>query len=398
MRVLVATDQWFPEAAGGSARVAAETSRRLARSGHEVTVLAPRAEGQPAQIRDGLLTLHRTLARTPIPQTLTDPVETRRHARALAGSFDIVLAHQVTTAVGLRGAHPKTPLALVYHASALRELRFLRSRLPSFPRRFVAYARELPLLVAERAAVRRAAAILVLSDFSRSLVAADHAEHRGRVVRVRGGVDADFFTPCDGAERARRPEGAPPGRRLLVTARRLEPRMGLEQLLHAVAALRSSHDVALALVGAGMLERRLRGLASTLGVMDRVAFLGRAADDELRDWYRAADLFVLPTLAYEGFGMVTVEALACGTPVVGTPVGATPELLRPLDPRLVARDVSPEAIAEAIGAALTWVDDDVRTRCREYAVREFAWTTVMEGWENALAAAAARPRPPTQVG
>ena len=398
MRVLVATDQWFPEAAGGSARVAAETSRRLARRGHEVTVLAPRADGRPVQVSDGLLTLHRALARTPIPQTLTDVVETRRHARGLSGSFDVVVAHQVTTAVGLRGAHPTTPLALVYHASALRELRFLRSRLPISPRRLVAYPRELPLLVTERAAVRRAAAILVLSDFSRSLVATDHAEHLGRVVRVRGGVDTDFFTPGEGAEPAGRPERAPCGRRLLVTARRLEPRMGLEQLLHAVAALRRSHDVALALVGAGMLERRLRELASALGITDGVAFLGRAADDELREWYRAADLFVLPTLAYEGFGMVTVEALACGTPVIGTPVGATPELLRPLDPRLVARDVSPEAIADAIGDALTWVDDDVRKRCREYAVRDFAWTNVMEGWENALAATAARRRPPPQVG
>ena len=59
-----------------------------------------------------------------------------------------------------------------------------------------------------------------------------------------------------------------------------------------------------------------------------------------------------PVFALEGFGLVTVEALACGTPVLGTPVGATPELLKPLDPALLARDASTEALAEGILAFL----------------------------------------------
>ena len=81
-------------------------------------------------------------------------------------------------------------------------------------------------------------------------------------------------------------------------------------------------------------------------------------ESELRDWYRAADLVVLPTVAYEGFGMVTAEALATGTPVVGTPVGATPELLEPLDPRLVAAGSDPDALAAAIRNAFTFADTE----------------------------------------
>jgi glycosyltransferase involved in cell wall biosynthesis len=112
--------------------------------------------------------------------------------------------------------------------------------------------------------------------------------------------------------------------------------------------------------------------------------VGRVSEDELRDWYRAADLFVLPTVAYEGFGMVTLEALASGTPVVGTKAGATPELLEPLEPRLVAEGSDPESLALAIGEALTFSDDDLRRRSREYAVARFDWERVTRVWEEAL--------------
>jgi glycosyltransferase involved in cell wall biosynthesis len=115
-----------------------------------------------------------------------------------------------------------------------------------------------------------------------------------------------------------------------------------------------------------------------------VSFPGRVSENDLRDWYRAADVFVLPTIAYEGFGMVTVEALASGTPVVGTPVGATPELLEPLEPRLVAGGDDPPSLAAAIGDALGLADADFRSRCRDYAVRRFDWDGVMVGWEETL--------------
>jgi glycosyltransferase involved in cell wall biosynthesis len=82
--------------------------------------------------------------------------------------------------------------------------------------------------------------------------------------------------------------------------------------------------------------------------------------------------------------MVTAEALACGTPVVGTPVGATPELLRPLDPHLVASGTDSVSLARAVSGALERATPDFRHRCREYAVERFAWGHVISAWENAL--------------
>ena len=171
-------------------------------------------------------------------------------------------------------------------------------------------------------------------------------------------------------------------RDLLLTVRRLEPRMGLEQLLRAVALL--PDRPILTVVGGGTLDESLRRLASELGLSESVRFTGRVADDVLRDWYRAADLFVLPTVAYEGFGMATAEALASGTPVVGTPVGATPELLEPLDPRLVARGTDPEALAAGITVGIELARSELRDRCRPYACEQFGWGPVMVGWEREL--------------
>jgi glycosyltransferase involved in cell wall biosynthesis len=174
-------------------------------------------------------------------------------------------------------------------------------------------------------------------------------------------------------------------RPLLVTVRRAEPRMGIEQLLRAMPMIVANEDLCLAVVGGGLLTNEHLRLSSQLGLDGRVRFVGRVSEEDLLDWYRAADLFVLPTVAYEGFGMVTVEALASGTPVVGTPAGATSELLEPLDPRLVAGGSDPESLASAIGDALVFSNDDLQARCRGYALARFGWDGVMRMWEEELA-------------
>lgn len=392
LRILVATDQWFPDFAGGAARVAAETARRLAERGHAVRVLAPRSDEGPAEEADGMFTLERAIPRRAVPQTLSDPVWTARCAERLEpASFDLLLAHQVTTAVGLRAAFPDHPLALVYHASALRELRFLRAQLAWGRRRIGTYALAPALALLERRGLGAATAVLVLSEFSRSLVTADHPGVAPRVVGVRAGTDVESFSPGDGAAAARRRLGIPRRTTLLLTVRRLEPRMGLEQLLEAFRSLTGPPERLLAVAGTGSLERLLHETARRFGLDERVRFLGRIDESALRDWYRAADLFVLPTVAYEGFGLATAEALASGTPVVGTPVGATPELLRRLDPGLVAAAANADALRAAIERSLRRTCPAFRMRCREHACAHLSWGTAISDWESALAALAPRP-------
>ena len=393
MRILVATDQWFPDFHGGSARVATETARRLAERGHEVVVLAPRVAGEPERFTSGTLTLMRTLPRTIVPQTITDVVATARRARSLEGSFDVVVGHQGTTATGLARACRKTPLVRVFHASGAREARFLRAQ-RSAGRETLSAAVLGPLLsVLERASVGAAAGIVVLSEFSRSLLLEDYPAAAGRVLLAVGGVDTDAFAPRDRAA-ARQRLGLDRDETVVFTLRRLEPRMGLEELLRATARVLARRRLRLVIAGTGFLAAHLGDVARELGIAERVGFAGRVPDDRLPDWYSAADLVAMPTVAYEGFGLVTAEALACGTPVVGTRVGATPELLEPLEPRLLAPGPDPETLAAALERGLDLAGPELRVRCREHALTRLSWASAIDSWERALEETAARRRTP----
>jgi glycosyltransferase involved in cell wall biosynthesis len=382
MRILIAAGEWFPDRAGGYARVVSETARRLAERGHEVTALVPSFEGAPSVASEGSLTVRRQLRRGLLPVTFTDVIGTRRRVRSLAAlRFDLFVAHGPTNGFGLVAGRLDGPVVLVYHSSPAREARFARTRLPLGRKRFSAIALAPPLALYERATVARADQILVLSEYSRRLLVGDHPRAAAKVRSLSGGVDTAAFSPANqGAARERL--GIPARRRLLVTVRRLEPRMGIEELLRALCRL--ARTIHLAVVGEGMLATALRRLTEELGIADRVHFVGLVSDPELVDWYRAADIFVLPTIAYEGFGLVTAEALACGTPVVGTPIGATPELLTPLDPRLVASAPDEEALASAVGDALAFAGPELRARCRRYACERFSWESVLPAWEEAL--------------
>jgi glycosyltransferase involved in cell wall biosynthesis len=172
---------------------------------------------------------------------------------------------------------------------------------------------------------------------------------------------------------------------LLLTVRDLEQRMGIDTLLEALTRLPKDRPFYCLIGGTGPLRGFLEKLCERLGLAQRVRFLGYVQEDQLPLYYQAADVFVLPTRAHEGFGLVTVEALACGTPVVGTPAGATPEILTPLNPRLLAPSCEASSLASTLEAALPLVgDEDFRRRCRSYAETNYSWDLHTELLEREL--------------
>jgi glycosyltransferase involved in cell wall biosynthesis len=378
---------------GGVARVATDTAVRLASGGHDVVVLAPEHETRPRLERDDGLALHRVLPRGRLPQTLTDPPLTRRAARALADRrFDVMVAHNSTTGFGLLRARVDAPLVQVFHADAVAESAYWRSVSRVGPTWLARLALEQPLRYFARSSLRGAASVVVLSEYSRRLLAALDPGIASAAITVLGAVDTDRFVP-DCRDDARAELGIPPDSRVVLTVRRLVPRMGVSELLAATALLKDLEDLHLIVAGSGELEGELHKRCRELGIVSHVRILGRVSDDDLRLWYRAADLFVLPSQAHEGFGLVTAEALASGTPVVGTPVGATPDLLTPLEPRLVANGTDANALAEVIRAGLELANPALRSRCRTYAEERLSWRAAMPKWEAVLRAATSGDRP-----
>jgi glycosyltransferase involved in cell wall biosynthesis len=226
----------------------------------------------------------------------------------------------------------------------------------------------LPLLVRYRLrrpqlrfALRHAPRIIAVSgSLKEDAVRLGIAPDRVRV--IENGINPELFRPLDRIE-ARRSLGLPEDGPLLVSVGTLSPRKGFHLVMEAMAALRS--DLRFAIVGGdgaeGAMEAELRSLAARLGLEDRVIFAGPRSRAELAAWYSAADVFVLAS-GHEGCPNVVLEALACGTPVVATPVGNVAELLTP-EVGIVAERQVPE-LAAAIEKALArdWDRQAVRAR------------------------------------
>lgn len=208
---------------------------------------------------------------------------------------------------------------------------------------------------------RAARVIAVASSLQEDAVRLGIPRERVRV--IENGIDPDVFRPLDRAE-ARRSLGLPEAGPLLVSVGTLAPRKGFHLVMEAMDRLRERWpDLRFAVVGGagaeGAMEKELRGLAARLGLADRVVFAGPRPRTDLAAWYSAADAFVLAS-AHEGCPNVVLEALACGTPVIATPVGNVPELVAPEAGRVVERAVGP--LAEAIDAVLSSPWDRERIR------------------------------------
>lgn len=388
MKLLVLTEQWFPDYAGGTARVATDTARLFADRGHAVDVIAPCVSGHETVSRSGSLTLYRAVPRGLLPQSYTDPLWLRRNFRSLVAQRrpDVVVAHSASAVWAMRGSG--IPCAYVFHASPFREARFRRARgvTPFESARSIAV--EPGLWWRERIAAGEADRILVLSEFSRGLLAEDYSGAvRDKTVVVGGGVDLERYRPAGDRDDLRRRLGIAQDESIILTVRRLVNRMGVDVLIDAFRDLaqRTTRRMRLVIIGSGEMRPELERRASDMG--DAVSFLGRVDDEAVLEWYQAADVFALPTVAYEGFGMVTAEALACGTPVVGTRVGATAEILASLDDGLLASAPEPTSFAEALERTL---QQQVPTRdaCRQYCEQRFSWATVIRRWEEEIGAAA----------
>jgi glycosyltransferase involved in cell wall biosynthesis len=261
-----------------------------------------------------------------------------------------------------------------FHAPVWRELLDERQNTYHLPSALERPA-VIGLRVAERLVVARAQRTFVLSEFMRGHLAELSPRGAARAERLAGGVDLSKFAPSSDVVRAG--VEAP----MLFTARRLTPRTGVDRLLRALPAILAEHPATqLVIAGVGEMEQRLRELTTELGLAAHVRFVGGLSDPELVGCYRRATLVVMPSVRLEGFGLSIAEALACETPVVGTPVGAVPELLGGLDPALLAADSSPDALAATVNALL-----GQPSRLREAGRGGRALVAPAMGWETVAA-------------
>lgn len=200
-----------------------------------------------------------------------------------------------------------------------------------------------------RPVLRAARRILVVSEDLGRVAVEGYGADPARIRTVPNGCDAAIFHPQDRAD-ARTALGLPGDARVIAYVGRLVPEKGLRELLDAVDALVASDpSIVLALIGEGPMRAEIESRIAALPA-GRVHLAGAQPPREVARWMAAADVVTLPSYS-EGHPNVLVEALACGRPVVATPVGGIPEVVDAASGLLVpARDAA--ALAAGLGEAL----------------------------------------------
>jgi len=196
------------------------------------------------------------------------------------------------------------------------------------------------------------------------------------------GVDIDFFSKSVGRVTGQNQKGRQ--QKIILYAGRLIDVKGVEYLIKALpAVLEKQANAKLLVVGSGPCKGDLVSVSERLHLQEKVVFQDAVSQDELVRYYSMADVFVLPSVTTdegetEGLGVVLLEAMASGVPVIGTGVGGIPDIIKDGETGLLALEKTPHDLAEKI--LRLWTDEELRRRVTEkgldFVKDEFSWGVV----------------------
>ena len=231
----------------------------------------------------------------------------------------------------------------------------------------------------EEALARESDRIIVAAKQEKERMLAYYDLPPEKVSVIPSGIDRDLFRPGDRVK-AKLQLGF--GKeKLILYVGRIEPVKGLDLLIKAVTLLPAEENYRLLIIGGDDLNsplvQRLKEISAELGIARKINFKGLVEHDQLSLYYNAADITVLPS-AYESFGLVVLESIACGTPVVAGPVGIIPELVAPADQGahcLLVTDRSPASWAAAIRQAFL-LPKPISPTAIETVLAPFSWPAI----------------------
>ncbi len=377
LTIVTATDIIQSDDEGGSGRVAWETSRELAALGHRVIVVTKGAAGAKDRAAQEGLEVYRYRG---------NPLRFAAAAKDILkrfGKVDVLYLHHPYTGLLAQLNFRGVPAAYAFHSPWAEEyaIRAAAKGLGKLRRLPGVLARKL----AERRVLSKSGTVLVASSFMSGRLKNAY-DLSSRVLPL--GVDTVKFSPAADRGAARRRLGIGADQFLVFCVRNLEPRMGLENLVAAAGeAAGAVPNLQVVIGGRGSLRGKLEEQVRSSGLSADVRLTGFIPDEELPFYYQAADLFVLPTKELEGFGLVTLEALACGTPVLATPVAANLEVLGGFDKSLLLKGDGPAAIAAGIMDFAALPEEEkkaLRARCRSFVEKRYSWKMYASGTEKVL--------------
>ena len=293
-------------------------------------------------------------------------------SEADGAEYDVVHSHYWLSAwLGQRMANSLgIPHVVTFHTLALIKMQSRAGEVEPEEREIV-----------EREAMLNADCIVAFSGHERDAMAGLYGADPGKVRLAPCGVDLEKFRPMDQKE-VRRQLGLN-GEKLLLYVGRVEPLKGLDLLVETAAQIEAGDEsVRMMVVGGGGPGEpetdRVRRLAEERHVDDLIEFVGRVDQDQLPLYYNAADVCVVPSY-YESFGLVALESMACGTPVVASRVGGLPTLVHHGHTGYLKPWRCPEAFANSVEMIIS--SDRLQESLGQAARRR----AELMGWESVAA-------------
>ncbi len=370
-RYLVLTELFLPTK-GGTAVWFAEVYQRL--SGKETHIVTADVPGAAEVDAAHSNTVHRIRMHR---VTWLRPESLGMYANLFIKSLWLALTHRFT-AIHAGRALPEGITA------------WLVARLTFHPVVIYAHGEELTTwgygrkYEAMRFALRHADQVIANSAYTRDELLKLGVEEN-RIHLIYPGVDVERFRPGLPCDDLKAQIGLRPGQKLILSVGRFSRRKGFDMVIRALSLLRKQEiDCQYALIGIGEDSDYLSQLASENGVIERVHFLGHVSLDDLPRWYNACDVFAMPNREIngdtEGFGMVFIEAAACGKPVLAGVAGGTGSAVLDGETGLRVEGNSVESVAYGLFNMLFNREETEKMGCHGWSRTqvEFSWEKVAE--------------------
>lgn len=218
--------------------------------------------------------------------------------------------------------------------------------------------------------------IIVLSEYSKKICITDFNIDENKIIKFKAGIDVQQFF-------SQQNNNAQKVFITLLTIRRLESRMGLDNFIKALNILNRKNqlkNIKVIIAGDGSLKNYLENLVMQYNLKQFISFIGYISEDKLSDIYHNSDIFVLPTLSEEGFGIVLLESILSGCIAIGTNIGSIPELLSPISNQLIISGTSAQLIAEKILDIISLSEEEkniLRQKGIQFIKNNFDWEKII---------------------
>ena len=396
LNILFVADVSISKVIGGAERVLFEQTIRIARRGHNVFIMTRKLpdHDKDHEVIHGVNEWRYASNKTnPLSFLCSTWVYSKKLFETLHQKFhfDCINFHQPFSALGVIHSTLSKRIPKIYTCHSLSFEEFISRN--GNPHRFLPRVKNriqsLGHKKIEKDVLKKSNQVVVLSKFTKTKISNSYKILHDKIRVIPGGVDLNKFTSTIDKNKIRKRLNIPSNKIILFTVRNLVQRMGLENLIIALNDLiKQKAQINLVIGGEGPIKVGLIALARSLGIEDHIHFVGFISEKKLPFYYQMADLFVLPTKELEGFGLVTLEAMASGVPVLGTPVGGTEEILGNFDSSFLFKGTDSNSMAGLILAKYQLIKKnpqkwkEISHRCRNFVECNYSWGKNIDALEE----------------